>query len=228
MHHRRTTENARATVPETPIRRGGECVSGALAHGARNVPEPAACVKPGAHSSVASRPLRVVQVVSAAHARSATPRVQHGGLGAAPVAARIEAHDTPWVVEVSIFTRYVLRSHVVPAAAGLAIFYFVLSMDFIVDYLDLFIARGVPGLAVLEAFGLSLAWMTLLAVPMAVMVAVLTAFGRLAQDNEITAAKANGVPIFSLIAPVLVASALAACGLFYFGNHALSRAPTTV
>lgn len=124
----------------------------------------------------------------------------------------------------SIFTQYILRSHILPAAAGLAIFYFVLSMDFIVDYLDLFIARGVPGLAVLEAFGLSLAWMTLLAVPMAVMVAVLTVFGRLSQDNEITAAKANGIPIFSLIAPVLIVSALAAGGLFYFGNHALPGA----
>jgi lipopolysaccharide export system permease protein len=128
------------------------------------------------------------------------------------------------VVGVNIFTRYILRAHVAPAVAGLAIFYFVLSMDFIVDYLDLFIARGVPGLAVLEAFGLSLAWMTLLAVPMAVMVAVLTAFGRLSQDNEITAAKANGVPVFSLIAPVLIVSALAACGLFYFGNHAVPGA----
>jgi lipopolysaccharide export system permease protein len=125
---------------------------------------------------------------------------------------------------VSILTRYVLKAHLAPALAGLAIFYFVLSMDFIVDYLDLFMARGVPALAVLEAFGLSLAWMTILAVPMAVMVAVLTAFGRLSQDNEITAAKANGVNVLSLIAPVLLAAAVAAAGLFAFGNHALPYA----
>ena len=76
----------------------------------------------------------------------------------------------------SILSRYVLRAHLPAAAAGLAIFYFVLSMDFIVDYLNLFIAKGVPGLAVLEGFILSLAWMTVMAVPMSVMVAVLTAF----------------------------------------------------
>lgn len=121
-------------------------------------------------------------------------------------------------------TRYVLRSHIAPAAAGLAIFYFVLSMDFIVDYLQLFIGRGVPGPAVLEAFGLSLAWMTVLAVPMAVMVAVLTTFGRLAQDNEITAAKASGVHVLTLMTPVLVAATLVAVGLFHFGNHALPEA----
>jgi len=124
----------------------------------------------------------------------------------------------------SILSRYVLRAHLAPAASGLAIFYFVLSMDFIVDYLNLFIAKGVPGLAVLEAFGLSLAWMTLLAVPMAVMVGVLTAFGRLAGDNEVTAAKSTGVGVLSLMAPVLVASALVAAGVFQFGNQLLPSA----
>jgi lipopolysaccharide export system permease protein len=124
----------------------------------------------------------------------------------------------------STLSRYVLKAHVAPAAAGLAIFYFVLSMDFIVDYLNLFIAKGVPGLAVLEGFVLSLAWMTVMAVPMAVMVAVLTAFGRLSGDNEITAAKATGVNVFTLIVPVLVASVVIAGGLFWFGNHMLPAA----
>ncbi len=223
MHHRRTTENARATAPRISFRRGGEDVSGALAHGAGIYQS-----RQRVSSRGRTRLLRALLSSGTSclgRALAVTrPRARCDGLEAAPVAARVEAHDTPRVVEVSIFTRYVLRSHLVPAAAGLAIFYFVLSMDFIVDYLDLFIARGVPGLAVLEAFGLSLAWMTLLAVPMAVMVAVLTAFGRLAQDNEITAAKANGVPVVSLIAPVLIASALIAAGLFYFGNHALPGA----
>ena len=124
----------------------------------------------------------------------------------------------------SILSRYVLRTHIPAAAAGLAIFYFVLSMDFIVDYLNLFIAKGVPGMAVLEGFLLSLAWMTVMAVPMAVMVAVLTAFGRLSGDNEITAAKATGVNVFALIAPVLIVSVIVGLGLFWFGNHMLPAA----
>ncbi len=123
-----------------------------------------------------------------------------------------------------ILSRYVLKAHIAPALAGLALFYFVLSMDFIVDYLDLFIGKGVPGLAVLEAFILSLAWMTVLAVPMAVMVAVLTAFGRLSGDNEITAAKATGINVFSLMLPVLIAAAVTTAALFYFGNHVLPAA----
>jgi lipopolysaccharide export system permease protein len=124
----------------------------------------------------------------------------------------------------SILTRYVLRSHIAPALAGLAIFYFVLSMDFIVDYLNLFIAKGVPASVVLEAFVLSLAWMTLLAVPMAVMVAVLTAFGRLSADNEITAAKATGMSVLMMVVPVLIVSGIVSAGLYQFGNHVLPAA----
>ncbi len=124
----------------------------------------------------------------------------------------------------SVLSRYILRQHATPALAGLAIFYFVLSMDFLVDYLNLFIAKGVPGLSVLEAFALSLAWMTFLAVPMAVMVSVLTAFGRLSADSEITAAKASGINILSLMRPVIIASLVVSLGLFLFGNHVLPAA----
>jgi len=124
----------------------------------------------------------------------------------------------------SILSRYVLRQHATPALAGLAIFYFVLSMDFLVDYLNLFIAKGVPGLSVLEAFALSLAWMTFLAVPMAVMVSVLTAFGRLSADSEITAAKASGINILTLMRPVIAASLIVSVGLFVFGNRVLPAA----
>jgi len=124
----------------------------------------------------------------------------------------------------SILSRYVLKQHAAPALAGLAIFYFVLSMDFLVDYLNLFIAKGVPGLSVLEAFMLSLAWMTFLAVPMAVMVSVLTAFGRLSADSEITAVKASGINILTLIRPVIVAGLVVSVGLFVFGNRVLPAA----
>ncbi len=124
----------------------------------------------------------------------------------------------------SILSRYVLRQHAAPALAGLAIFYFVLSMDFLVDYLNLFIAKGVPGLSVLEAFMLSLAWMTFLAVPMAVMVSVLTAFGRLSADSEITAVKASGINILTLMRPVIIAGLFVSLGLFVFGNRVLPAA----
>lgn len=128
------------------------------------------------------------------------------------------------LITMSILSRYILRHHLAPGVGGLAIFYFVLSMDFLVDYLELFLAKGVPLTAVAEAFALSLAWMTVLAVPMAVMVAVITAFGGLSGANEIVAVKASGISVFALILPVLVAAALVTVGLFAFGDRVLPDA----
>jgi lipopolysaccharide export system permease protein len=59
---------------------------------------------------------------------------------------------------------------------------------------------------------------------MAVMVAVLTAFGRLSADNEITAAKATGVGVLSMVVPVLIASIVVSVGVYQFGNHVLPAA----
>jgi lipopolysaccharide export system permease protein len=56
------------------------------------------------------------------------------------------------------------------------------------------------------------------------MVAVLTAFGRLAGDNEITALRATGTSVFRLILPVLIVSVVIAGAVFAFGNAFLPTA----
>ncbi|MGD8394650.1 MAG: LptF/LptG family permease [Candidatus Eiseniibacteriota bacterium] len=119
--------------------------------------------------------------------------------------------------------RYILREHLVPFLFGFAIVTFLLSMDFIFDYLDLFITKGVPGLVVLELYLLGLGWMVAMSVPCASLVAPLMAFGRMAQDNEITALRSSGVHMLRIVRPVMAASVLLAILLTLFNNHALPR-----
>ena len=57
--------------------------------------------------------------------------------------------------------------------------------------------------------------------PMAVLVAVLYAFSRLASENEITALKAGGVSTRSLMRPALVASAFLAVFMLWFNDQVL-------
>jgi lipopolysaccharide export system permease protein len=59
---------------------------------------------------------------------------------------------------------------------------------------------------------------------MAVLVAVLYAFNRLAADNEISAMKANGVSLARITAPVVVAAAFIAAGLVWFNDTVLPEA----
>ncbi len=114
---------------------------------------------------------------------------------------------------------YILRQHLVPFLLGFGVVTFILEMDVVFDYLDLIINRGVPVLAVLQLFGLSLGFVLALSVPCAVLVAELMTFGRLSQDNEITALRASGVHLFRVILPSLLVSVGLAVGLTLFNNH---------
>jgi len=124
---------------------------------------------------------------------------------------------------------YVLRLHLVPWLLGFGVVTYLLQLDFLVDIMDLLVARGIPIRAVAELFVLSLAWMIALSVPCGVLVASLMAFGRMAQDNEIVALKTSGINMFRVIMAPLLAAVLVAAGLSAFNcwvlpesNHRLA------
>lgn len=116
---------------------------------------------------------------------------------------------------------YILKQHLVPLLLGFGVITFILEMDVLFDYLDLVINRGVAPLAVLQLFLLSLGYIVALSVPCAVLVAVLMTFGRLSQDNEITALRASGVNLGSVLLGPLLAAGLLAAGLTYFNDRVL-------
>src|SRR5262245_47482905 len=120
-----------------------------------------------------------------------------------------------------ILERYVLREHLFPFLIGFSIVIFLLTLDFLFDLVDLAVGKGIPAGIVLELFALSMGWMLALAVPCAVLIASLATFGRLSQDNEIAAMRANGVNLLRVIGAPLLAAAVLAVGLVLFNNHIL-------
>jgi lipopolysaccharide export system permease protein len=123
--------------------------------------------------------------------------------------------------QLTLVERYILREHLVPFLIGFGVVTFLLSMDFLFDYMDLFITKGVPGLVVLELYVLGMGWMVALSVPCAALVAPLMTFGRMAQDNELTALRAAGVSLFKVLRAPIAASILLAAALILFNNHVL-------
>ena len=119
---------------------------------------------------------------------------------------------------------YILRQHLVPLALGFGVVTFILEMDVLFDYLDLVVNRGVAAGVVLQLFLLSLGFIVALSVPCAVLVAVLMTFGRLSQDNEITALRASGINLGSVLLGPLAAALLLDVGLTLFNNHVLPEA----
>jgi lipopolysaccharide export system permease protein len=99
--------------------------------------------------------------------------------------------------------RYIVREVAAAFVAGLAIFTFVLLVARILELVDLVLARGVPGHKVLVLFAYILPSFLELAIPMAVLLASVVAFGRLATDGEITGIRAAGIQVHQLLRPVI-------------------------
>jgi len=125
---------------------------------------------------------------------------------------------------VRILNWYILRLHLVPFLLGFGVVTFILEMDVLFDYLDLVVNRGVAVGTVAQLFLLSLGYIVALSVPCAVLVAVLMTFGRLSQDNEITALRASGVNLARVLAGPLAAAGVVTFGLTLFNNHVLPEA----
>jgi lipopolysaccharide export system permease protein len=122
---------------------------------------------------------------------------------------------------VRLFRSYILKLHLVPFLLGFGVVTFILVMDVLFDYLDLVVNRGVPVGVVFQLYLLSLGYIVALSAPCAVLVAVLMTFGRLSQDNEITALRASGVHLGSVLVGPLLAAGILAGGLTLFNNYVL-------
>jgi len=97
-------------------------------------------------------------------------------------------------------------------------------MQFLILYIDLLIGKGLPLGVILELIITNLASMVVLAVPMAVLVASLMAYGKITELNELTAIRAAGINPIHVINPVLVASILLSIFLMWFSNDILPDA----
>ncbi|MFH1312259.1 MAG: LptF/LptG family permease [Candidatus Eisenbacteria bacterium] len=104
--------------------------------------------------------------------------------------------------------RYILTQQIAPFLFGIFMIIFVLILDFLYKNLEILIGKGVPVTAAMELLGLSLGWMTVMAVPMAVLIGTLISFMRLASDNEIVAMRTSGLSLASISKPLIIASVL--------------------
>ena len=101
-----------------------------------------------------------------------------------------------------VLDRYIIRELITPFCFGGALFTFFLVIDRIYHLTDLVITKGVPFHLVIQLLVFMLPSFLAHTLPMALLVAVLLAGGRLAGDLEIIAFKAAGISTLRLFRPV--------------------------
>jgi len=102
--------------------------------------------------------------------------------------------------------RYILQELGMPFAQSLGALTFILLTREILRLVELLINKGVGLVPLLKTFILLLPSFFVLTLPMACLIASISAFSRLSSDRELTAMQATGVSIGRLLRPVLLFS----------------------
>ena len=120
-----------------------------------------------------------------------------------------------------LISRYIIKELILPFIYSLMIIALMLFINFFLRAIDRFLGKGLSALTIFEYLFLNLAWIVALAVPMAVLIATLMAFGRMSEDNEINAMRASGISFMSILKPALIFGLTICLSLTYFNNYIL-------
>ena len=109
-----------------------------------------------------------------------------------------------------ILSSYIIREIAALFLLGITVFTLILLMGRLIKLTDMVISRGVPLADVARMIIYLMPSFLVFTIPMAFLLAVLLAFGRLSADNEITVMKAGGISLVQIMPPVLFCGFVAA------------------
>ena len=122
-----------------------------------------------------------------------------------------------------ILRHYVLREHAGPFFFALATLTSLFLLNQVARHFGDLVGKGLGGAVIGEFFALSIPFIIAMTMPMAVLIATLYAFSRLAAENEITALRASGVGMPRILLPVILAGAFFALLMVAFNDQVLPR-----
>lgn len=123
-----------------------------------------------------------------------------------------------------ILYRYILKNHVVPFVFSVVTLIGIFVLQFMMKFADRLVGKGLSIWVIIKLITYNLAWMVVLVIPMASLVATLMAFGNMSQNNEVTILKSSGVSLYRMMAAPLLASVVVGYLLLLFNNDVLPDA----
>ena len=119
---------------------------------------------------------------------------------------------------------YILRNHVVPFIFSIITLMCIFLLQFLMKFADRLVGKGLDIWVIIKLITFNLAWMVVLVVPMATLVATLMAFGNMSQNNEVTIMKSSGSSLYRMMLAPFLASIVVGYLLFVFNDDVLPDA----
>jgi lipopolysaccharide export system permease protein len=114
-----------------------------------------------------------------------------------------------------LLDRYILRQTIAPFLFALGALTSILLLNQVARRLPKLVGKGLPWSVIGEVFALTIPFIVVMTLPMALLLAILYAFTHLGADSEITAMKASGISVRQMLAPVLLAGVALTGVTFY-------------
>ena len=119
---------------------------------------------------------------------------------------------------------YVFKEHLFPFLGALFVFSFIFLVQYLISQIDKLVGKDLGFMVISEFMILSLAPIFAEVVPVAVFIAVLMAFGRFGEDNEITAWRASGINFGRILVSSLFFATIIAAAMLFYNNNILPDA----
>jgi LPS export ABC transporter permease LptF/LPS export ABC transporter permease LptG len=126
-----------------------------------------------------------------------------------------------------LIDRYIIREILLPFVIALVVLTFLLIIPFLIEQAEILIAKGVAWPIIARLMLMLVPAQLGLTIPMALLIAILVAFGRFSADREIVVMMACGVSPLRLLRPVLLLSTLAAAATAWVMIEAIPDANQT-
>ena len=123
-----------------------------------------------------------------------------------------------------ILDKYILKNHLIPFIYASLSLMGIFLLQFLMKFADRLVGKGLGFWVITKLIVYNLAWMVVLVIPMATLVATLMAYGNMSQNDEITIIKSSGVSLYRMITAPLLASVVLAYLLFLFNDNVLPDA----
>lgn len=129
------------------------------------------------------------------------------------------------LIQLSIFDRHLIRQFMPIFGVGLGLFTsLALAIGVLFEYIDRMANQGLPVAIALQLMGLKLPEFLVLATPMAILLATLLTYAKLARQNEMVAFYGIGISPLRIMLPLLIVSLTLAIAVFGFNNFVVPRA----
>ena len=117
-----------------------------------------------------------------------------------------------------------IRSFIPPFLITFSVCLFLLVMQFLWKYADDLMGKGLPPNVIAELMFYATANLVPMALPLAILLSSIMAFGGLGENNELTCMKTSGISLVRIMLPIGAIVFIISLGAFYFSNYTWAEA----